>query len=342
MSVRWGNRTQGRAGVVAALTLLLALTLPASGRAAEPPSVQQRLATEYSPILEIRKQTDPPCQTSTEQYQPTSVDTVLGNPTVTLTHEDPTARGWRRSSKAPTAADIAGLGDDYYLDLEGEPARRHLRLRARLRQAGRRKARRRRSPTPTSPANRTTPASPSSTGSSGTSTSSTTSTRATGRGCSSASKSDTPTAALDEEPNEVIVFQHAGGERADWDDAKVQKEGTHPIVYPAAGSHATFYDSAVYVQNGQHGSGARLRQHHRAAARAAAAAGPAAGDRAGERPLRSGSATTAAGAEREKGFNNGPTGPADEDGLAGTVRLDGRAAHDQPAAARRLGRRRRR
>ena len=52
---------------------------------------------------------------------------------------------------------------------------------------------------------------------------------------------------------------------------KVQKEGTHPVVYPAAGSHATFYDSAVYVQNGQNGSGRRLRQHHRAAARTAAA-----------------------------------------------------------------------
>ena len=34
------------------------------------------------------KQHDPPCETTAEQYQPTSVDTVLGNPTVTLTHED--------------------------------------------------------------------------------------------------------------------------------------------------------------------------------------------------------------------------------------------------------------
>ena len=34
--------------------------------------------------------------------------------------------------------------------------------------------------------------------------------------------------------------------------------------------------------------------------------------------------------EKEKGFNNGPTGPADEDGLEGTVRLDGRAADGSP------------
>ena len=69
-------------------------------------------------------------------------------------------------------------------------------------------------------------------------------------------EAETPRAgAATKRPTEIIVFQHAGGERASWGDSKVQKEGTHPIVYPAAGSHATFYDSAVYVQNGQHGSG---------------------------------------------------------------------------------------
>ena len=55
-------------------------------------------------------------------------------------------------------------------------------------------------------------------------------------------EADTPAVALHEEPGEIILFQHAGGERAKWTDGKVQKEGTHPIVYPAAGSHATFYD----------------------------------------------------------------------------------------------------
>ena len=65
----------------------------------------------------------------------------------------------------------------------------------------------------------------------------------------------TPRRALEEEPSEVILFQHAGGERAAWGDSKVQKRGSRPIVYPAAGSHATFYGPAVYVENGQHGSG---------------------------------------------------------------------------------------
>ena len=167
----------------------------------------------------------------------------------------PDGKGLEEVKTAPTAADIAGLGDGYYLNLTGEAlgdtcvyARDFEKLERGRQGAGR-------SPTPTSPAKPTTPASSSSTGSSGTSTSSTTSTRATGRGCSSPSKRKRPPQALEEEPCEIILFQHAGGERADWSDPKVQKEGTHPIVYPAAGSHATFYDSAVYIENGQHGSG---------------------------------------------------------------------------------------
>jgi hypothetical protein len=66
---------------------------------------------------------------------------------------------------------------------------------------------------------------------------------------------NTPRAALATGPSEIALFQHGGGEKASWDDDKVQKSGSHPIVYPAAGSHATFYDSAIYVENGQGGSG---------------------------------------------------------------------------------------
>ena len=121
-------------------------------------------------------------------------------------------------------------------------------------------------------------------------------------------EADTTAAGAGRRTDEIILFQHAGGERADWEDAKVQKEGTHPIVYPAAGSHATFYDSAVYVENGQHGSGRRLRQHHRTAARTAPAPGPAAEPAPDSGPFEWLSYDGRWG-EREKGFNNGPTGP---------------------------------
>ena len=49
----------------------------------------QKLAEKYVPITMLRKQLDPPCDTKEEQYQPTSAEAVLGNPTVTLTHELP-------------------------------------------------------------------------------------------------------------------------------------------------------------------------------------------------------------------------------------------------------------
>lgn len=150
----------------------------------------QRLAERYAPIAMLREEQDPPCETTAEQYQPTSVETVLGNPKVTLTHDVPGA-GLEEVKKAPSAADIAGLPDGYYLDLEGE-ALGETCVYAGTSPSCSRMAGRRRSSTPTSPANRTTPASPSSTGSSGTSTSSTICTRATGRGCSSASKQTRP------------------------------------------------------------------------------------------------------------------------------------------------------
>ncbi len=67
----------------------------------------------------VREQQDPPCETSAEQYEPTSVDTVLGNPTVTL-EKFVDGEGLEEVMKAPTAADIAGLGEDYYLNLNGE------------------------------------------------------------------------------------------------------------------------------------------------------------------------------------------------------------------------------
>ena len=66
---------------------------------------------------------------------------------------------------------------------------------------------------------------------------------------------ETPAQALEQGPTRMVLFQHRGGEQADWDDPKVEKRGTHPIVYSAAGSHATFYSPAVYVGHGADGSG---------------------------------------------------------------------------------------
>ncbi|HUB37138.1 MAG TPA: hypothetical protein VL972_09965 [Solirubrobacteraceae bacterium] len=269
-------------------------------------SPAQLLAERYTPIVMLRKQLDPPCETSAEQYQPTSVDTVLGNPSVTLTRYLP-GRGLRVVGHAPSASDIAGLGGDYYLDLPGKALGDtcvYARDFAALLRAGR------------APAIVYAHIA-----------------REAGHpgfvvqywffwyfnqfndlhegdweGMQIAFDASSPAQALTEEPSETVLFQHGGGERARWGDAKVQKRGTHMIVYPAAGSHATFYDSAVYVENGQGGSGLGcdnttppLRELRL-------------------RPVLLPEAPPASGAfawlsyrghwgEREKGYNNGPTGP---------------------------------
>jgi hypothetical protein len=266
-----------------------------------------KLAHRYAPITMLREQQDPPCEKTAEQYQPTSVGAVLGNPSVTLTRDDLQTGKLEKVKEAPTAADIAGLPDGYYLDLEGEALGEtcvYSKAFAKLIEEGR-------APAVTYAHIAREP-------------------NHSGfvlqywffwyfnqfndlhegdwEGMQLSFEAETTEQALSEEPSEVIVFQHAGGERAEWSDSKVQKEGNHPIVYPAAGSHATFYDSAVYIQNGQRGSGVgcdntseplrELRPQPVLLPETASEQGPfkwlSYDGRWGE---------------KEKGFNNGPTGP---------------------------------
>jgi hypothetical protein len=271
-----------------------------------PEAAAQELAERYAPIAMLREEQDPPCETSAEQYQPTSVGTMLGNPKVTLTHEVP-GGGLEKLKGAPTATDIAGLPDGYYLNLDGEALGEtcvYARDFAQLREEGRAPAivyaHIAREPNHSGFAlqywffwyfNQFNDLH-----------------EGDWEGMQLTFEAETPAAALREEPHEIILFQHAGGERASWEDSKVQKEGSRPIVYPAAGSHATFYDSAVYIENGQHGSGVgcdntteplrELPLRPVLLPEAAAETGPF-------------KWLTYEGrwGEREKGYNNGPTGP---------------------------------
>src|SRR6266536_998683 len=108
-----------RPGWLVALLVLMAsasLLLTASAEADTSPE-QRQLVSAYSPELMLREQTDKGnCNTAEEQYNPpTTVDSVLVNPGVKLVHY---VNGNDVAVKSgPTAADIAGLGDDYYLDL---------------------------------------------------------------------------------------------------------------------------------------------------------------------------------------------------------------------------------
>jgi hypothetical protein len=271
-------------------------------------AASKKLASKYVPIAMLREQQEPPCETSAEQYQPTSVETMLGNPTVTLQRYDEKTGRLENIKKAPSVEDIAGLKGDYYLNLQGEAlgdtcvyARDFAQLLLEEKAPPVTYAHIAREPNHEGFAlqywffwyfNQFNDLH-----------------EGDWEGMQLTFESNTAKEALKEEPDEVILFQHAGGEKAKWTDSKLQKEGTHPIVYPAAGSHASFYDSAVYVQNGQNGSGVgcdntseplrELKLRPVLIPEAAPEDGPFAW-----------LSYKGRWGEREKSFNNGPTGPA--------------------------------
>jgi hypothetical protein len=282
--------------------------LETSGAALTEPGAADaiRLAEKYAPITMLREQEDPPCDTKAEQYEPTTVHTMLGNPTVTL-QKYVEGEGLEDIVKAPTIEDIQGLKGDYYLNLHGEALGDtcvYAKDFKKLLEEGK-------APPVTYAHIAREP-------------------NHSGftlqywffwyfnqfndlhegdwEGMQLAFEADTAAEALKEEPGEMILFQHAGGERAQWTDSKVQKEGTHPIVYPAAGSHATFYDSAVYVENGQGGSGVGC-DNTSEPLRELRPDPVLIPETAPEEGAFAWLSYRGRWGEREKGFNNGPQGP---------------------------------
>jgi len=285
--------------------LCLALSAPAQAGAK---TATQTLVDAYSPRLVIREQEDPPCEKTAEQYEATTVGSVLGNPTVTLTRVGPHGKEIV-VKRAPIAADIAGRGEKFHLNLPGDPLGNtcvYARDFAGLKREGK-----------APPATYAHIA------------------REAGHPgfvvqywffwyfnqFNDLHEGDWegmqitfpyasgPRQALEEGPEEIALFQHAGGEKASWDSGKVEKEGTHPVVYPAAGSHATFYESAVYIQNGRKGSGVgcdnTTSPHRRIAVQPILVP-----TRAGLRGRFAWLTYEGRWGQKEQGFNNGPTGPA--------------------------------
>ncbi len=303
------DMARSRHWLLALAVVSAVLLTPATGTAAQSNPAAQRLAETYAPIAMLREQKDPPCDPLEEQYQPTSVETVLGNPGVTLDRDTP-GKGLAPVTEAPDASDIAGLNANHYLDLPGDPLGEtcvYAKDFAEIVQQGGAPeivyahiARER---------------------------------GHTGfvlqywffwyfnqfndlhegdwEGMQLSFDAATPEEALArrQEPSEIILFQHAGGERADWDDQKVQKEGTRPVVYPAAGSHATFYDSTVYVENGQHGSGVGC-DNTSEPLREVDLKPVLLPDRASRQGEFKWLSYAGRWGQKEAGFNNGPTGPA--------------------------------
>jgi hypothetical protein len=246
---------RGAGAVLALLAAILYVASPAHASSNDAASsAAQRLAAEYAPIVMMRAQHDGVCDTSEEQYAPpTSVNLVLGNPRVTLLMH--TARGTRLLKRAPTAADIAGQGKDVYLNLPGSPLSpgcTYARDFAALQRAGR-------APAVTYAHIAREP------GHSGFAlqywfyyyfNQFNDLHESDWEGMQLVFHAGSPAEALDGgSPYEIVLFQHSGGEHADWDRSKLQRRGNHPVVFSAAGSHATFYGSALYLGNGQNGSG---------------------------------------------------------------------------------------
>ena len=316
------------AGTAAAAIVALVLALvPAVAEAA---GARGELIHRYSPIVMLRTSDSLPCDDSAEQFEPTTVDVVLDNPRVDLISPpgDDT-----KPLAGPTAADLAGLGKGWYLDLPGDPlsagctyATDFAGLVADGDAPPITYAHIRRMPGEQQLVvqywfyyyfNQFNDVHESD-----------------WEGMQIVFDAASPRAALEAGPSEIGLFQHGGGERAGWTDSKVEKRDDHPIVYPAAGSHATFYASAIYIENGRKGSGVGC-------------------DNASE-PVREVTPTPVAvpthpapgsrfdwltyegrWGQKESGFNNGPTGPNTKQQWLDPIKTQESLRQLEPGASRR-------
>ena len=281
----------------AALGLVTVGLAAAPAFGATPP--EQELADRYAPILAFQEQAVE-CGDG-EPYRPISVDDILGTPDVTLNSPDGVAK------TGPTAADLYGKPDGYYLDFPGnplDPACSYEKLGRRWN--GDRK--------PVDYAHIA---------------------HEPGRPDTLAlqywfyyvfndwnnkHESDwemiqlvfhaaDAAAALETHPYEVAFSQHEGGERAAWDDKKLQKDGTHPIVYPGGGSHANYYSTAIWMgRSAQEGFGCDDTSPPSVRVQPTPILVPTGVDAPTDSYawLRFGGRW----GQKEAGFNNGPTGPS--------------------------------
>jgi hypothetical protein len=247
-----------RRALVALGLIVVVLVVPSSAGASSPAAMQpaatpeQQLADRYAPIVMLKRQ-EAPCDRNGEAYLPAPVEVVFDDPQVALVR----AAGRSVSNNdlimiAPTVPDLAEGEEDeaYHLDFPGNPRNPGCGYEQwfRARMAGH---------TPVTYAN-----------------------VVVGEDrvalqywfwyvfndFNNTHEGDweriqlifdatSVEEALTEPPVEVGYSQHAGGERADWDDDKLSREGNRPIVYAAAGSHASKFGSGVYLGWGEDAAG---------------------------------------------------------------------------------------
>ena len=278
-------------------------TASASAAAVTP---EQQLADRYAPVVMLKKQSAA-CDSDGEQFVPAPVAVVLGNPAVKLVRGPAHGQsGFTTIASGPTAAQVAGLGGDYYLDLPGDP----LHPGCTYEKASRELMQGRK---PTAYAHVVSePGVP---------------------GVAlqywffwyfnqfndvhegdweriqlAWDGTSSVDAALARAPDRIALAQHGGGELSAWDSSKLESDGDHPVVYPAAGSHANYYDAALYLGTGQNGAGFGCDD----------SLGPSSRTAVGTVVVPDGTATTGQFAwlsyegkwgQYKPGLNNGPDGP---------------------------------
>jgi hypothetical protein len=237
---------------VAIVITLLAVGVPTPGAAQDDPA--QRLVDRHAPIAYLRNQ-EAPCDRDGEGYFPAPVESVLGNPDIALKVADTDSSQTDTVIKmAPTAQDLAGLDDTYYLDFPGNPRRpgctyeTHFKTYAEAFDLE-----------PTTYAhivvdhenellviqywlwyyfndwNNLH--------------------EGDWEVIQAVFEATSVEEALERDPIRFAYAQHGGGELADYNDDKLLLDNGRPAIYPAAGSHATHYEQALYLGWGENGTG---------------------------------------------------------------------------------------
>jgi hypothetical protein len=294
------------ARAVAMMALLLALVVAAPAVAAAPDPEVQKLADRHAPVVMLKDQEEA-CDPDGEQYAPTAVDVVLDNPQVFLRQvgtDNPVLMN------GAGASDLFDLGEGFYLDFpgsalapgciyeedfqrysEGRRAVVYAHLAVQQDQPDRlalqywfywyfndwnNKH------------------------------------EGDWEGIQLLFDVGTVEEALLTEPVSVGYAQHSGGERADWDDDKLERRGARPVVYPSAGSHASYFGSALYLgRSGSEGFGCDITEGPSTAVEPEVVVLPDAVDDPDD-PL-AWLAFEGRWGERQSGPFNGPTGPAAKD-----------------------------
>lgn len=229
-----------RRAVVGALGLVVGVAcLPATADA-QGESAEAELAARYAPIVVVREQSGP-CDHNGEPFEPAPVEIVLDNPEILLRmvgNGDPVV------VRGPSASDLFDLREGWYLDFPGDALAPGCIFEQDFRRFS------------------------------------------DGRSvvyAHIATESDHPgfvalqywmfwyhnpaknnhegdwefvqilfeadsaADALSRAPVSIGYAQHTGGERAAWDDPKLERVGDRPVVYAARGSHASYFAADLYL-----------------------------------------------------------------------------------------------